>query len=78
MSGRSGWTLGSGEAVAGALVGRVAGASAPQGGAFVADLEGPMAQLDRVVGRTYGRDCDAVLGDARCGLSEGEIAGADL
>lgn len=46
-----------------------------EGGRFVADLEGPMAQLDRVVGRTYGRDCDAVLGDARCGLSAEEIAG---
>ena len=23
--------------------------------------------LDRVAGRTYGRTCDAVLGDARCG-----------
>jgi len=46
-----------------------------EGARFVADLEGPMAQLDRVVGRTYGRDCDAVLGDARCGLTHGEIAG---
>lgn len=32
------------------------------------EIEGPMARLDRVVGRTYGRLCDAVLGDARCGL----------
>lgn len=46
-----------------------------EGSGFVGDLEGPMAQLDRVVGRTYGRDCDAVLGDARCGLDEGRIAG---
>lgn len=46
-----------------------------EGARFVADLEGPMAQLDRVVGRTYGSDCDAVLGDARCGLAESEIAG---
>lgn len=37
------------------------------GEAFVAELEGPLAALDRVVGRTYGRLCDAVLGDARCG-----------
>ncbi|CAN5256685.1 DUF2163 domain-containing protein [soil metagenome] len=36
------------------------------GEVFVADMEGPMAALDRVVGRTYGRGCDAVLGDARC------------
>ncbi|WP_292054006.1 MULTISPECIES: baseplate hub protein [unclassified Brevundimonas] len=46
-----------------------------EAGAFVADLEGPMAQLDRVVGRTYGRDCDAVLGDGRCGLSAEAIDG---
>lgn len=46
-----------------------------EGEGFVADMEGPMAQLDRVVGRTYGRDCDAVLGDRRCGLSTPVIAG---
>lgn len=46
-----------------------------EAGSFVADLEGPMAQLDRVVGRTYGRDCDAVLGDERCGLSAEAIGG---
>ena len=39
-----------------------------ENGAFVADLEGPMAALERVAGRTYSRTCDAVLGDARCGL----------
>ena len=44
-------------------------------GAFVADLDGPMAALERVVGRTYGRTCDAVLGDGRCGLSATAIAG---
>ena len=32
------------------------------------EIEGPMARLDRVVGRTYGRLCDAALGDARCGV----------
>ncbi len=37
-----------------------------QGEGFAADLEGPLAALERVVGRTYGRDCDAELGDARC------------
>ena len=46
-----------------------------EAGAFVADLEGPMAVLDRVVRRTYGRDCDAVLGDERCGLSAEVIGG---
>lgn len=32
------------------------------------EIEGPTARLDRVIGRTFGRLCDAVLGDARCGL----------
>lgn len=41
-----------------------------QDGAFIADLEGPLARLERVVGRTYGRLCDARLGDARCGVAE--------
>lgn len=40
-----------------------------EGKAFVAEIEGPLAALERVVGRTYGRTCDAVLGDARCGVS---------
>lgn len=40
-----------------------------EAGAFVADLEGPLAKLERVVGRTYGRMCDARLGDARCGVA---------
>lgn len=37
-----------------------------EGEAFTADLEGPLAALERVVGRTLGRSCDAVLGDGRC------------
>ncbi|MFA4951307.1 DUF2163 domain-containing protein [Brevundimonas sp.] len=37
-----------------------------EGGSFVAEVAGPMAALERVVGRTYGRECDAVLGDGRC------------
>lgn len=37
-----------------------------EGASFVAELEGPLAKLGRVVGRTYGRTCDALLGDARC------------
>lgn len=40
-----------------------------EGERFVADLDGPMAALERVVGRTYGRRCDARLGDARCGAA---------
>lgn len=39
-----------------------------EGAGFTADLEGPAAALDRVVGRTLGRDCDAELGDGRCGV----------
>ncbi len=39
-----------------------------EGEGFVAELDGPMAALERVVGRTYGRLCDAVLGDGRCGI----------
>ncbi|WP_339913283.1 DUF2163 domain-containing protein [uncultured Brevundimonas sp.] len=37
-----------------------------EGEGLVAEMEGPLAALERVVGRTYGRDCDAVLGDGRC------------
>ncbi len=42
-----------------------------ENGGFVAELEGPLAALERVVGRTYGRGCDAVLGDQRCGVDLG-------
>jgi hypothetical protein len=40
-----------------------------EGNAFTADLDGPLARLDRVAGRTYGRLCDANLGDDRCGVA---------
>ena len=40
------------------------------GGAFLAEIEGPLAALDRVAGRTFGRLCDANLGDERCGVAE--------
>lgn len=36
------------------------------GEGFTAEIEGPLAALERVVGRTYGRGCDAQLGDTRC------------
>ncbi|MBN8527692.1 MAG: DUF2163 domain-containing protein [Caulobacterales bacterium] len=42
---------------------------------FTAELEGPAAALERVVGRTYGRLCDAVLGDARCGVDRADFPG---
>ena len=44
-------------------------AAKAQGGGFTLELEGPLAALDRVAGRTFGRTCDAVFGDARCGVS---------
>lgn len=47
-----------------------------EGDRFLADIEGPLAKLDRVVGRTYGRLCDARLGDARCGIDPGDYPGA--
>ncbi len=46
-----------------------------EGGAFFAELEGPLAVLERVVGRTYGRGCDAVFGDGRCGVEAGAFPG---
>lgn len=39
-----------------------------QGGAVTAELDGPLAALERVVGRVFSRDCDARLGDGRCGV----------
>ncbi len=38
-------------------------------GAFQAELVSQMAALQRPVGRVLQRQCDAVLGDDRCGLS---------
>ena len=40
-----------------------------EGTGFTAELEGPLAQLDRMAGRTFGRLCDANLGDAGCGVA---------
>lgn len=44
-------------------------------GGFVAELEGPLASLERVVGRTCGRGCDAVLGDPRCRVDTAAFPG---
>ena len=49
-------------------VSRVSGA----GEGFTAEIEGPLAALDRAAGRIYGRGCDAVLGDARCRVDLGD------
>ena len=46
-----------------------------EGEAFIAEMEGPLAALERVVGRTYGRDCDAILGDGRCRVDTTAFAG---
>ncbi|MDG2527541.1 baseplate hub protein [Caulobacter endophyticus] len=46
------------------------------GEAFTAELEGPAAALDRVAGRAYARNCDAVLGDERCGVDLSAHPGA--
>ncbi len=48
-----------------------------EGEAFSAEIEGPLAQLARVAGRSYGRLCDANLGDARCGVPADHPAFAD-
>ena len=54
-------------------------------GAFRAELRGLADLLNRPQGRVYQRQCDAVLGDGRCGVdlsveglsAEAEIAGID-
>ncbi len=38
-------------------------------GRFEAELLGPEHMLDRVTGRVFARRCDAILGDARCGVA---------
>ena len=48
-----------------------------EGEAFVAEIEGPLAALDRTAGRTFGRLCDANLGEARCGVAVDHPAFAD-
>lgn len=48
-----------------------------EGEAFVCDLEGPLAALERVVGRAYGRGCDAVLGDGRCRVDRAAYPGLE-
>ena len=39
-----------------------------EGERFRAEIRGAAHALDRTVGRIYQRGCDAVLGDARCGV----------
>lgn len=40
-----------------------------EGGLFRAELRRLTHTLDQMKGRIYGRQCDAVLGDARCGVN---------
>jgi uncharacterized phage protein (TIGR02218 family) len=40
-----------------------------EGGLFRAELRRLTHKLDQMKGRIYGRQCDAVLGDARCGVN---------
>jgi len=47
-----------------------------EGDRFTAELAGPLARLEAVVGRTYGRDCDARLGDERCQVNLTSFPGA--
>ena len=51
-------------------VGTLARIRRQEGLSFVAELEGPLVKLERVVGRTYGRMCDARLGDSRCRVAD--------
>lgn len=46
-----------------------------RGDEVLAELDGPLAALDRVVGRLFGRHCDARLGDSRCGLDPSAFPG---
>jgi uncharacterized phage protein (TIGR02218 family) len=39
-----------------------------EGDRFRAEIRGASYALDRTVGRVYQRGCDAILGDARCGV----------
>ncbi len=46
-----------------------------EGETFTGELEGPLAALDLVVGRTFGRGCEAELGDSRCGVVRAAFPG---
>ncbi len=60
-------------------------AVARRGAAFEADVAGLSARLNRRIGRSLGRACDALLGDVRCGKDisappytvEATVIGAD-
>jgi len=50
-------------------------AAKAEGEGFTLELAGPLAALDRVAGRTFGRSCDAAFGDARCGVDAADFPG---
>jgi uncharacterized phage protein (TIGR02218 family) len=43
-------------------------------GGFTAELVSLKADLERPIGRIYGRKCDARVGDARCGVNVSTVA----
>lgn len=56
------------------FIGDVQRLAGPGGDAFSAEIRGASAALDRSSGRVYQRQCDALLGDARCGVDVDSIA----
>ena len=46
------------------------------GDGFSAEIDGPLAVLERTAGRSYDRSCDAVFGDARCRVDLAAYPGA--
>ncbi len=47
---------------------------ASEGGGFTAELVSLKSDLERPVGRVYGRKCDASVGDTRCGVDVSTVA----
>ena len=50
------------------------GAMRRNGASFTAELRSVLSLLDRAIGRTFGRRCDAILGDERCGVDLADAA----
>lgn len=46
------------------------------GDGFTAEIDGPLAVLERTAGRSFDRSCDAALGDARCRVDLAAFPGA--
>ncbi len=56
------------------VIGEVRAARGPDGETFAAEIRGQSSLLDRPSGRVYQRQCDALLGDARCGVDIADSA----